>query len=125
MLASSSRHRVHAEHQVLIDPYLFRFESRGPTHRSKLVDRVLAGILGMDGFARAKLEGLAVDVDRLLAQALEMNFDASLGLIIENLVADCSSTKSPRTAAILSHGKRPTKVAVAPCNADSEMSIGT
>src|SRR6266516_5654598 len=93
-------HPVHAEQLLRIGPDFFGSETGPFAQFLEFGDRVLAGNLGVDGFARRKIEPPAGDVHELRVLALQVHLDAAQDRVVEGLVAEALHLEIPRELAI-------------------------
>src|SRR6478735_7482042 len=70
------RQDMDAEIIVGVGPYCRRSPARAARQRTKRVDRIFIAVLGVDGFAGAKLDALAAHLDALALEARQVHLDA-------------------------------------------------
>src|SRR6266849_8711157 len=93
-------HPVHAEQLLRIGPDFFGRKSRSFSQLLEFGNRVLAGNLGMDGFAGREIKPPTGDVHELRVQAFQVHLDAAQDRIVEGLVAEAVQLKIRRELAI-------------------------
>src|ERR1700722_13440662 len=76
------------EKLVCVGPSPRRHPANATRERSKGLDAVLVAVLGMNGFTRTEVDGLAGHLHLLALQTREMHFDAMTLAIVEAVMLE-------------------------------------
>ena len=96
--ASDRGEKMDAEEARGVGPGADRAEAGARRQALEPVDRVFAGILGVDALARGEADGAAGDGHDLVGEAADVDLDAAGRLVVERVVREAVERRNRRRA---------------------------